>query len=348
MTETRKRAHFLYIDCLNVTACFCVIWMHCNGLVHSFANSVVWKESLIVETIAYWAVPVFFMITGATLMDYRDRYSTVTYLKKRIEKTVLPFVIWSIINILYKSWRGDLDLSTLNPKTFFDMFINTKFEAVYWFFIPLFAVYLSIPVLSLLKKNKKILIYTVVLGLLTYSFLPTMFAILRVPYNSALSFPITGGYILFVLIGFLLADTNIEQKYRILFYVLAVFGILVRYCSTYIWSIRSGVLNKTFWGYLNFPSVFLACGVFVAFKYFPWNKLLEKYETIKKILEKVSGASFGIYLVHIMVMNQIIEWLNVDIARRAWRIGGAIIVYLISLIIVLMMKKIPILKRIVP
>ncbi len=44
-------------------------FMHCNGIVHFYDNSRAWKESMVVETLCYWAVPVFFMITGATLWN---------------------------------------------------------------------------------------------------------------------------------------------------------------------------------------------------------------------------------------------------------------------------------------
>ena len=36
---------------------------------------------MVVETLAYWAVPVFFMITGVTLLGYREKYSTATFFK---------------------------------------------------------------------------------------------------------------------------------------------------------------------------------------------------------------------------------------------------------------------------
>lgn len=55
-------------DALNVLACLSVIAMHCNGAVHVFADTYVWRQSLLVDVLAYWAVPVFIMLSGATLM----------------------------------------------------------------------------------------------------------------------------------------------------------------------------------------------------------------------------------------------------------------------------------------
>lgn len=52
---------------------------------------------LAIEVLFYWAVPIFFMLTGATLMRYRERYDTKTFLLKRFQRTVIPFLAWSTI-----------------------------------------------------------------------------------------------------------------------------------------------------------------------------------------------------------------------------------------------------------
>ncbi|XCB29844.1 hypothetical protein RQN30_11930 [Arcanobacterium hippocoleae] len=38
-----------------------------------------WAAALAIETIFFFAVPIFFMLTGATLLRYRDRYDTQTF-----------------------------------------------------------------------------------------------------------------------------------------------------------------------------------------------------------------------------------------------------------------------------
>ncbi|WP_432645875.1 acyltransferase family protein [Mediterraneibacter gnavus] len=53
-----------------------------------------WILSLFIEKVCFFAVPVFFMITGATLIDYPKRYNLKTYVKKRINKTVIPWLAW--------------------------------------------------------------------------------------------------------------------------------------------------------------------------------------------------------------------------------------------------------------
>lgn len=59
----------IYYDLLNIVASFGVICMHCNGIVHSYSDTSVWKQSLIVEVLAYWAVPVFFYAVGSNFVE---------------------------------------------------------------------------------------------------------------------------------------------------------------------------------------------------------------------------------------------------------------------------------------
>ena len=76
-----QKKRVLYFDVLNILACIAVISLHHNGVVHTYSNSWTWKTALLVETGAYWAVPVFLMLSGATLMNYRKNYDTVTFFK---------------------------------------------------------------------------------------------------------------------------------------------------------------------------------------------------------------------------------------------------------------------------
>jgi len=78
-----KKQRVLYFDLLNIAACFAVICIHHNGLAHTYAANRVWKECLLAEVGCYWAVPVFLMLSGANLMNYREKYSTKTFFKKR-------------------------------------------------------------------------------------------------------------------------------------------------------------------------------------------------------------------------------------------------------------------------
>lgn len=69
----------LYIDVLIVLSCISVVLLHANGIFWLHPNGALWISSNIIESVFYFAVPVFFMISGLTLIDYNKRYSTKIY-----------------------------------------------------------------------------------------------------------------------------------------------------------------------------------------------------------------------------------------------------------------------------
>ena len=71
-------------------------------------------------------------------------------------------------------------------------------------------------------------------------------------------------------------------------------------------------------------------------------------QTVTNILAQVSSCSFGIYLIHKIVMHYQIELLNIDMYSWQWRIFGIISTYMITLGIVYVLKKVPLLNKIVP
>lgn len=81
-----KQKRVIYFDVLNILAIIAVVAMHMNGIVHLNPNIRAWNTSLVVDCIMYWAVSVFMMLSGATLMNYREKYDTKTFFKKSLQK----------------------------------------------------------------------------------------------------------------------------------------------------------------------------------------------------------------------------------------------------------------------
>ncbi len=346
MGKIQQKKRLLYIDILNILACLCVIFMHCNGIAHQYSDTAAWRQSMVIETIAYWAVPVYFMISGATLLDYRDKYLTRVFFKKRFLKTGIPFAAWTLISLAYKIQFQQMEFEP-GLSSIVSLFTNTTAENVYWFFIPLFMVYLSMPVLSLLKDYKHILLYMAGLAFLVYSVYPVCCIVFQIPMNGSIQIPVAGGYILYVILGYLLATTDMTRKTRILFYILGLAGAGIRFGSTILGSSESAGLDQTFWGYMKFPAVFLAVGVFVAAKYGPWDKL-ENTPKILRIVTTLAGTGFGVYLMHMIVFRILQDATGLSMESGWWRLVMPFVIYGICVVLVLILKKIPVLKYIVP
>ena len=351
--ENNKK-YILYFDLLNIFACFAVVALHVNGAVHTFAKTRNWVSCMFIEALFYFAVPVFFMLTGAILMNYRKRYDTGAFFKKRIFKTLVPFIIWSIIGICWSVfYTKGMKISDINtPAKFISAVINCKGMGIYWFFPALFSVYLTIPLFSLVDEDKRIgkkgiFTYLILVYIVLNVLLPFVCRLTGIQWNSALNAVSCGGYVVWFLIGYLLANTDINKKFRILIYILGLIGFFMYFYLTVQNSFKTGRFDKTYAGYMNIPAIFMGTAVFVLFKYGKWN-LIEKHEKAVRFVRNLSSASFGVYLIHYYLKDFSIRHFGIDPRSTLYRIVGTFIIYGLSVIIVRVIQKIPVIRKMVP
>ena len=87
--------HYGYMDALNVLSCFAVVVLHCTTVVYVNQGNVQWFVSVVLQSLFLFAVPVFFMISGANLIGYRSRYSTKVFFQKRLKRVLMTLVGFS-------------------------------------------------------------------------------------------------------------------------------------------------------------------------------------------------------------------------------------------------------------
>ena len=336
----------VYFDILNVVACFGVVSMHFNGLVHSYSMTAEWRQALVVDCVFYWAVPIFFMLTGATLMGYREKYSTEVFFKKRLGKTLIPFLAWSLIALVWKTNTEQIT-PPVGPRSLFNMVFNTQIIDIYWFFIPLFGIYLCMPLLSLLAENKRTLAYGVTLAFLLNILGPNLSQSLGIAWNGYMSLSALSGFLIYVAMGWLLKDWSPSLLQKGGIYILGIAGVLVRYFGTIIASDKAGQLINATWGYLNVPSFLESLAVFVLAKSIKWDGLLRS-RGATNVLAKISSCSFGVYLIHMFVFWYGLKITGLDGASLLWRAAGPVVAYFLCLCITFIGKQIPYIKRLFP
>lgn len=345
----RNQERILYYDMLNICACIAVIAIHHNGIAHTFSNSWTWKTALIAEVIFYWCVPVFLMLTGATLMPYRNKYNTKEFFRRRFVRTLIPFVAWSLILLFVKELLGKSILETFSVQEIISAVLNYKIEGVYWFFPLLFSIYFLMPVLSLLSLDeyRNTLKYTIVIMLILQSTLPFLSALLGIQWNSDFSLS-WNSCLVYVLLGYYLST---EEKLPLGKLVLiGILGCIIRYVCIYKLSMRDGTINKLFFTYGCLPAVMLSVSVFSVFKAVDWKKIFQKIHLREEVIADIASCSLGVYLIHKSVMWVELKVLggSLDNTSIIWRTIFIIITYLISLILVKLIKYIPVVKKIVP
>ena len=125
-------------------------------------------------------------------------------------------------------------------------------------------------------------------------------------------------------------------------------GLIYRYSATYLLSKSSGFVVKTIWGYSSWYCIIMSVFIFIIIKE---SKIVSKIgdkHKVANILQIISSCSFGIYLLHQIVKYYFVSLLNINTASIIFRTIGSIVIYFLCLLIVYTIKKIPLLKRIVP
>lgn len=252
-----------YISILNVLACIGVVILHTFETGYTSDANFVFE--VLIRAIAFCAVPVFFMITGATLIDYRERYDTKTFFKKRLLKVIIPLIIWSIIYFIINFFKGKFSINDLSFKFVFEYFFLVKTNPIFWFFVVIIGIYLAIPVISLIpqESRRKAFLYIIIITFVFNQFLPDLLYHLNLNYNYDLKFPLTySGWIAFIFIGYYIDKYEIVKKHRVIIYVLGIIGFLTMVVPTIFISYHKNESCSWFDEYYDAPCVLYSASVF--------------------------------------------------------------------------------------
>lgn len=291
-----------YISILNVLACIGVVILHTFETGYTSDANFVFE--VLIRAIAYCAVPVFFMITGATLIDYRERYDTKTFFKKRLLKVIIPLIIWSIIYFIINFFKGKFSINDLSFKFVFEYFFLVKTNPIFWLFVVIIGIYLAIPVISLIPQEtrRKAFLYIIIITFVFNQFLPDLLYHLNLNYNYDLKFPLTySGWISFIFIGYYIDKYEIVKKHRVIIYVLGIIGFLTMVVPTIFISYHKNESCSWFDEYYDAPCVLYSASVFLFFK-----SKINNNQIVTKIMpffNFVAPTTLGIYVLHIAIRD---------------------------------------------
>ena len=343
---------FFSISFIRAICALSVVTLHTNGCFWTFSSSErYWITANIIECVFYFAVPLFFMITGITLMDYQERYSTKVYFQKRVHKVFVPYIFWSAFGAFFLLVTKRISLREISFVWFLDGLLKTDgIVNVYWFFAPLFCIYLSIPLFACIAKEKKkstalyILSICFILNILL-PFLNETFH-LGFIWLDRYKIQVASGYLFWLWGGYYLFYYPPTKRQRLIIYLMSTIGLVVHIAGTHILSYQAGSIQTIFKGYNNLPCVLYSAGVFVFLQNVSFR--IEKNEWMKKNIEKAGKYSFAVYLIHWYIIVIIEQYIKINPKSIIYRLGSPIIIYIIVIAIATCMKRIPGLKRMVP
>lgn len=315
------------LDLLRVMSMIMVIIIHiANYYCRSFSNisKVSYLGALIFNTISRISVPTFFMISGATLLNKKyDKNKNKIRIKRKL-------IILFIITIIYFLW----DKYFMNKIINIIKLLYMPERKLLWFMYAIIGIYISLPFIKCMidKMNKDedklfVFLWIVFNGILKH-----------IGITDYYNIPIIDGtyYLGYFIIGYLIIkySNEIEEKMNNLFLIiLSAVSFLITIIFTYYYSLY---INKHFSGLLAYSNFFIIVSSIASFILIYFNT--KEKENV--LISKLSYLSFGIYLIHGIILNIVMKYIQYNNIISFIGIPLFLIIILtISSILVALFKK---------
>lgn len=342
----------LYFDYLRILATLAVIVLHISAQnwYSISVSSFEWKVFTIFDSSVRWAVPIFVMISGGLFLDNDRKIDIKKIFKVNILTKITSFVFWMYMYAIYR-------FVVKNTLT-----VLSVFEGNYhmWFLYMLIGLYIMIPVLRKITESKKIMEYFLII-LFIFSFLiPSLINILKCINNLYImtminafesiydnfNFLSTLGYVFYFVLGFYLYKYDIKVIFRKIIYVLGVVGFFLTYVLTEIYSNIIGEASVLFYLNSSINVLLMSICIFIFGKYVLSKIVLS--EKGNMMLLKISNLTYGMYLVHVLIMDFLSDVLGLNTLTFNPLISIIIISLLVTIIsycVSFVMNCIPFLKK---
>lgn len=306
-----KTERHYWMDLLNVIACFAVIVLHCTTSVFLNSGDFKWCVDAVLQSIFIFAVPVFFMISGANLLGYRKKYSTKDFFIKRFRRVVFALVVASIIVYIGAPLISKAILGSpvnLSIGDFLRSFFHNEICDVYWFFYAIIGLYLITPVFSLLAENRKTLQYSIAICITTSMLIPLIERFL--PDHSLLDlfmYPYLSSWLTYYLLGYYLVHFQKKTLNTRLLFLACLASVFIMAAMTIKTNIGHSVASEAFAPYdgfyANASSLFALIYSSALILLFKKTNISVKNAPIYPLIRKVSALSLGIYAIHMLIIN---------------------------------------------
>lgn len=287
----------LFLHVARVMACLAVVAIHSVGLstaLLSVGPEASWWTKTVVTSFSVWAVPVFVMISGALLLDPEKKETAQQFYTKRCRRIFIPMMVWiPFYFVVDHFYKGD----SLSLRAILDRIIYSSYDHLY-FLVLIVQLYLITPMLRGLLKSSTISSQA---GLIAIFFLIAIFW-KKTSFAGTMFIPFIGYYLLG---SFLLKyNTNTSKKLLLAsltgFVTSALLIIVLTYSATISNELR--YIQDSYYYSHNKPLVIILA--ISAFMIIQSSTVAQKVRSLFSLdlVKKLSSASFGIYILHPLIL----------------------------------------------
>lgn len=355
MTTIKNGNKMIYIELLRILAAIAVIMIHVTAVLirNNEVATLSWNISMVINSLTRWCIPLFFMISGCCFLNRERKFSVREIIKKYVLRLTVVLIIFGLFYYFFDLWiyNQTIDLKRILLAPFNVLSGHTGYHL--WYLYDMILIYLMIPILQnfIQHAGKKLLEYAMIVFVVfelfvTYfnsliNYVPVLADVLKINFE----FPDLIGYIGCFVGGYYISHYEISKRIKNLVYVLGVVGLLIMPLGNWILSKIQGIYISVFSDYNGLFSVMLAVTLLVLLK--------SKEEHIKESkfagwIVNLGRSTFGIYLVHVIIVSIVFHKLPIDLLKYnsiVTIVALTIFVFIVSYILVYVIKKISISKK---
>lgn len=316
-----ERAHVEYFDWLCIIAALSVIFMHtAAGPLRAGINTG-WHLLNVCTSLAFTAVPLFFMMSGYLLMTSRKTADISVLLRHRLPRLIVPLTGWTVVAVLWQMFLAH----TLTPGAIWAQLVaalNGPAMVHFWYLYTLIALYVLSPILyggiRTLGKSGRVYLFVLAAAVSVHTVLLTVLpdgAAQYVDLDIFGKLKIFGGHMATFVLGYLLG--SYEKKIPNWLLVLgAAVTLAVISVGTWLLTVRTGEFNQNFQNQSSGFEIVLAACIFLLCKQ-TCNRPPRAW--VRAALGSVVSLSMAIYLMHNIFLSMLY---SVGVSPRSF--GGTV------------------------
>ncbi len=306
MNDTKKKEHIVYADILRIAAAFSVVLLHVAGarVICEPIGGARFLCAVFYDCVTRWSVPLFIMLSGMLFLKKDKKINIKTLYTKNIFRLFTAFVFWSYVYNLYTSYAQCKNIKEALITAFFEI---PKGAMHTWFLFVIAGLYVVLPFIkkmtqAMTKREAEYFIFlSFLLTFVTKSLSSFEIFVPYTEYVQRFEINLVLGYVGLFVAGWYIDKFEHTKAFRAFVYLAAIVGFLYMFVTTVYFSIKRGVVADEFMSFKSVGAFAMAFGVMMLFKQlFAKKKFSAK---TKSNLKYYSGYTFGIYLIHELLLN---------------------------------------------
>ncbi len=352
--EPNKR-NAIPVDLIRTIAIGLVVLLHASNeaLQASSVPLPYWWTAIVYKSLALSCVPLFVMLSGALLLQPEKLDEPIrVFLKKRLSRIGLAFVFW---NMVYLAWgfyitNVPVTLNNVVQGIVKDLFTGAWYQ--FWFIYLIIGLYLITPILRVIIShgNPRITRYLIAIWFAGVAIIPLIQ--LGLGYTLDAGVFAIGGFIGYFVMGNYLQKITLRSAllYGLLIasFVGTIFGV---WLMTY--PLSSLAQNNYFLGYLTVNVIVGSAALFLILLKVKPDWPGTNHIASRQVVQAISKNTLPIFLFHVIILE------TLERGLLGFKISFttlnpiieipllAALTFFITLGLVLLMRRVPLLKKLI-